>query len=164
MFIRDYLTSQHVPFEVLLHRPVASATRLAQSVHVPGRSVAKVVVIRAGERTVLAVLPATHRVDLGRLSESLGEDARLATPDELADLFADYEPGALPPFGRHYGFETVVDTSLSSGTVMVFEANTRFEGVRMKYDDYEAIERPTRIRFATSIDRQRPSAADRKAG
>jgi Ala-tRNA(Pro) deacylase len=163
MFIREYLTSQHVPFEVLLHRPVASATRLAQSVHVPGRSVAKVVIVRVGDRTVLAVLPATHRIDLGRLSEHLGGNARLATPDELADLFADCEPGALPPFGRLYGLETVVDMSLSGGALIVFEANTRFEGVRMKYDDYEAIERPTLARFASAIDPKRTSS-DRKAG
>jgi Ala-tRNA(Pro) deacylase len=164
MFIREYLTSQHVRFEVLLHRPVASATRLAQSVHVPGRSVAKVVVICAGERMVLAVLPSTHRVDLALLGAHLGANARLATPDELADMFADCEPGALPPFGRLYGFETVVDTSLSGGPAIVFEANTRFEGVRMRYEDYEAIERPTLAAFASAIDHKRPRAAGRKAG
>src|SRR5438309_7736409 len=98
MCISDFLRSQRVPFETLLHEPAPSATRLARSVHVPGRHVAKAVLVKTVEEFVLAVLPSTHRIELERLASVLGTSAlRLATEDEVEGVFNDCERGALPP-------------------------------------------------------------------
>ncbi len=149
MSIRSYLQSRSVDFDFLLHRPTYSATHLAGSLHVPGRSVAKGVLVRAGDAFVLAVLPATHRVDVDRLSKILGVDeVRIATEIEVERVFADCEPGALPPFGRLYGLTTVLDLSLALGAEMTFVANMRHEGVRMRFTDYEAIEAPIEAQFS----------------
>ena len=67
MYVVDFLRSRRVWFETFFHRPASSATRLAGCVHVSGRSVAKSVLVKAGEDFVLAVLPATSRVDLDGL-------------------------------------------------------------------------------------------------
>jgi Ala-tRNA(Pro) deacylase len=137
---------------------------MAESVHVPGRTVAKGVLIRAGGSFVLAVLPATHRVELDRLGAILGVDnARIATEAEVMSIFHDCERGALPPFGRLYGLSTLVDASLDGGTQIVFVANSRHEGVRMQFHDYEAIETPMRGRFASMVCPKRVTT-DRKAG
>ena len=163
MRIRDFLESRAARFELILHRPSHSASHLAGSLHVPGRLVAKAVLVRAGEAFALAVLPATHRVDLGRLGQVLGESAmRIATQDELESVFADCEPGALPPFGHLYGMRTVIDSTLSGGSEIVFVANTTHEGVRMRFRDYEAIEAPIRARFAEAITPRR--VRPRRAG
>lgn len=152
MTICDFLKGQHVGFETLLHRPASSATMFAQSVHVPGRMVAKTVLVRAGSGYAAAVLPATHRIDLDRLAAAIGVDhLEIATEDEVEAVFRDCERGALPPFGRRYGILTVVDAGLAEAGEIAFEGNTRFEGVRMTYRDYEAIEEPRRARFATTI-------------
>ena len=61
--------------------------------------------VKAGDRFVLAVLPSTSRVDLEQLSELLrltATDVRLAMADELVGIFTDCEPGVVPPFGRLY--------------------------------------------------------------
>jgi Ala-tRNA(Pro) deacylase len=153
MSVQTYLRSRHIPFEVLLHAPAPSATRLAQSVHVPGQRVAKTVLMRASDRFVLAVLPATHRIDMPKLMQSLGTtDVRIASEQDLNEVFVDCELGATPPFGRLYGISTIVDSNLAGGSEIVFEGNTRHEGVRMRYRDYEAVEAPVRARFATPID------------
>ena len=157
MCIRAFLQSRSARFEVLLHRPAHSAAHLAGSLHVPGRAVAKAVLVRAGDAFALAVLPATHRVDTGRLAEVLGVAAlRIATEAEVEAVFADCEPGALPPFGRLYGIRTIVDASLAAGSEVAFMGNTRHEGVRMRFKDYEAIEAPTRARFASPIATRKP--------
>ena len=149
MTIRSYLQSRAVDFDFLLHRPTHSATHLAGSLHVPGRSVAKGVLIRAGDTYVLAVLPATHRVDTARLSEVLGVgDIRIATEAEVAQVFADCEAGALPPFGRPYGLTTVLDTDLALGGEVTCMANMCHEGVRLRFADYEALEAPIEAHFA----------------
>jgi Ala-tRNA(Pro) deacylase len=165
MGICDYLRGRQIPFETFLHQPAPSATKLARSVHVPGRRVAKAVLLRGARGDVLAVLPATHRVDLERLARVLDEPSlRLATEDEVERVFVDCERGALPPFGRLYGLTTVVDASLAGGPEVVFEGNFRHKGVRMRYRDYEAIEAPIRARFAEPIAPRRRRTSHRRAG
>jgi Ala-tRNA(Pro) deacylase len=121
------------------------------------------VLVRADESYALAVLPSTHRIDTDRLAEALGSPSlRIATEAEVEGIFADCEPGALPPFGRLYGLTTIVDASLSGVADIVFVANMRHEGVRMRVKDYEAIEAPIKARFASPIAIRRPRS--RKAG
>ena len=152
MSIRSFLQSRAVDFDYLLHRPTHSATDLAGSLHVPGRSVAKGVLVRAGDNYVLAVLPATHRVNMARLSEILGvSEVGIASESEVERIFDDCEPGALPPFGRLYGLTTVLDPCLAVGGEMTFIANMRHEGVRMRFADYEAIEDPIEASFSTRV-------------
>ena len=57
---------------------------------------------RRARSFVLAVLPATSRVDLDRLGSALRAEpgsVRLATPDEIDRIFTNCEPGAIPAFG-----------------------------------------------------------------
>ena len=165
MDIREYLQRCHVPFRAFLHEPMSSASRLARSVHVPGRQVAKAVLVGTAGGYVLAVLPATHRIDFARLANVLGlTEIRLATELEVGSVFSDCERGALPPFGRPYGIPTVVDASLAGSAEIILEGNLRHEGMRMRFLDYEATELPLRARFAepTSPRRRRPET--RRAG
>ena len=116
MYIVDFLQSRGIGFETLLHRPAFSATRRARNMHVTGREVAKPVLVKCGEEFVLAVLPATSRIDLSRLAAALDvepEQVRLAADGEIATIFRDCEPGTIPPFGRLYGLKTVIDFGLT---------------------------------------------------
>jgi Ala-tRNA(Pro) deacylase len=171
MYTVDFLRSRRVWFEPVLHSPAASSTQRAHCMHVPGRQVAKTVLVKAGERFVLVVLPSTSRIDLGRLSELLGGSAaevRLAHDDELVNLFTDCQPGVVPPFGRLYDLDTVFESSLLDVAELVFGGNTRHEGLRMRSADYLAIEEPRIGSFAVSIrpSRSLPAVAqpDRRAG
>jgi Ala-tRNA(Pro) deacylase len=161
MYVLDFLRNRGVWFEALLHSPAFSSTRRAGSVHVPGRRVAKAVLIRAGDSFVLAVLPSTSRIDLVRLSEVVGEPTsrvRLATPDELFELFHDCEPGVVPPFGRLYGLKTLVDSELTDSPEIIVGANTRHEGMRMLFRDFQTLEEPIGASFSGQLvpDLERP--------
>jgi Ala-tRNA(Pro) deacylase len=152
MSVREYLRDRHVPFIAMLHRPAVSAARLAQSMHVTGSRVAKSVVFRAGGGYVLAVVPATHRVEVARLSDVLGiDDLALATEDEVAAIFADCERGAIPPFGRLYGLPTILDAELAGLREIVTGGNTRHEGIRLRGRDYLALENPLVARVGQRI-------------
>ncbi len=172
MYTVEFLRSRRVWFEELLHQPASSATKHAHNMHVPGRMVAKTVLLKAGERFVLAVLPCTSRIDLGRFGVPLGvaaSDVRLATTDEFEGIFTDCEPGVVPPFGKLYNLSTVLDVSLLDVGELVFVGNMRHEGLRMRATDYVAIEEPLIGSFAVRIDgaRSKPAiraVADRRAG
>ena len=115
MYIHDFLRSRGVWFEGLLYQPASSSARRARNARIAGRRVAKAVLVRAGDSLLLAVLPASCRIDLDRLGQVLGSSAaeiRLATAEELLATFSDCEPGVVPPFGRLYGLPTLVDSAL----------------------------------------------------
>jgi Ala-tRNA(Pro) deacylase len=172
MYTAEFLRSRRVWFEELLVQPASSSTKRAHNMHVPGRMVAKTVLVKAGDRFVLAVLPCTSRIDLAPLSAVLGlsgSDVRLATIDELLGIFTDCEPGVVPPFGKLYGLDTILDVSLLEVGELVFGGNLRHEGLRMRASDYVAIEEPLIGSFAVRIATAgtAPSAAtiaDRRAG
>jgi len=165
MGICDYLRSQRVHFELLLHRPASSASRRAGTLHAPGRQVAKAVLLGAGSGYVLAVLPATHRIDLERLQKALGTVAlRLASEPELDQVFVDCEHGALPPFGSRYGVPTIVDASLAGASEILVETNVRHLCLRLRYRDFEALEGGLRARFAVPAGLPGTKQSRRRAG
>jgi Ala-tRNA(Pro) deacylase len=64
--------------------------------------VAKTLVLKAPAGFVRAVLPSSCRVDVRKLAEAVGESRKhvgLATEDELAQEYPEFELGAVPPFG-----------------------------------------------------------------
>src|SRR2546428_5555970 len=71
---------------------------------------------------LMAVVPASHKVDLGVLHRQLNRELGLATDRELVELFKDCEPGALPPLGLAYGIDTILDESLVDAPDIYFEA------------------------------------------
>ncbi len=146
--LKDYLDREKVPYEVLTHRETFTAPELAQALHVPGRELAKVVMVKADERFVMTVLPADWKVDLKRLKEIFRTShVRLATEAEFKELFTDCELGAMPPFGNLYGLEVYVDQSLTTDEEIVFQAGTRHEAVKLRYQDFASLVRPRDAEF-----------------
>ena len=143
MKIETFLKQQSVPFEVLPHLAEYRASRIAQELHVPGNNFAKTVVLNVDGKRMLAVLPASHSVNMETARDSLSADrVELAHEEELARLFPDCELGAVPPFGSQYGVETVVDEPLTADEHIVFEGNTHDQAVYMRYADFAQIEHP----------------------
>jgi Ala-tRNA(Pro) deacylase len=154
VYIQDFLRSSGVWFEGLLYQPASSSAKRARNARVTGRSVAKAVLIRTGNSLILAVLSASSRIDLERLSQVLGSpiaDLRLASVEEVLATFPDCEPGVVPPFGRMYGLSTLVDSGLSQVGDIVVSANTRHEGVWIHFRDFAAIEQPVEASFSRPI-------------
>ena len=71
--LEDFLTTQGAEFRKLSHPEAYTAQEMAAAMHVPGGELAKVVMVKAGKRFIMAVLPANFRVDFGKLRDVLGE-------------------------------------------------------------------------------------------
>lgn len=149
MNVKQFLSERGVWFESVPHRATYDAQRMAQAVAVSGDEVAKTVVINVDDRQVLAVLPATHQIDLAFVARAVGgKKVTLAQEDELTRLFGDCELGAVPPFGSQYGLRTIVDERLARDEEIVFEGNTHEEAIRMRYRDFASIEHPLLATFS----------------
>src|SRR5262245_60614540 len=136
MNVADFLTKQNVEFQVLPHPDTYDAQHLAQVLHIPGREVAKTVLLRAngGSKYLVAVLPATRHIDFAKASAALGGSSlQLATEVEISSHCPDCEIGVLPPFGSQYGMLTLVDENLTKDEQIVFEGNTHHDAIRMSF-------------------------------
>lgn len=120
--LTKHLHAQDIPYDLLHHPHTATSMEAAHAAHIPGDWVAKTVLLEDDDGYVMAVLPATHRIDLGELHRQLHRRLGLATEQELATLFADCELGALPPIGCAYGIDTIVDDSLAEQAEVYFDA------------------------------------------
>jgi Ala-tRNA(Pro) deacylase len=146
--LKDYLDSQKVSYKTLAHKEAYTAPEIAHSLHVSGKDLAKVVMVKVGERFVMAVLPANWKVDLKRLKEVFQTShVRLATEEEFKALFPDCDIGAMPPFGNLYGLEVYVDQSLTADEEIVFQAGTHVDAVKLRYEDFARLVRPTVAEF-----------------
>jgi Ala-tRNA(Pro) deacylase len=156
MRIANYLADQQVPFDRLLHPPAFCASKRASRLRLAGREVAKAVLLVGPEGFFVAVLPATHTIDLNVLAMSHGGPLRLACRDEVARQFPDCEWGAVSAFGNLYGLPTLLDSSLGSAEWVVFDAGSHFEAVRLSCDDFERLSGALRLSFARPIKRNLP--------
>jgi len=155
--IEKFLNERRIPFQVVTHRKAYTAQEEAAVAHVPGREWAKTVVCMADDAPILAVLPALYNVDTERLARLAGaKKVRLATEKELAPLFKECEPGAMPPFGCLYGQRVFVDRALVGDPEIVFNAGTHVDAIRMRYDDFAKLSTPVVGEFGHRI--QQPAA------
>ena len=144
MDIPTFLKEQHCTFGVLPHPTTYTAQEMAHELHVPGREVAKTVLLRAGDDNefVVAVVPAHKVVDLRRISRLLaGSNVSLAREEEIEEHCPDCERGVLP-FGSCYGMKTIVDEGLTHDEAIVFEGNTHDEAIQMRFGEYRRVEEP----------------------
>lgn len=148
MRVSQFLADQHVAYETILHAPAFTAQKRAKYLGIPGRQVAKSVLLSGPTGYLLAVLSATCHVDTRRLEQALGGPIRVADDREMAEVFSDCEWGVAPPFGTLYGLETLLDDGIPRDTVLVFEAQTHQEAIRLSCADFESLERPRRLAFA----------------
>ena len=138
----EFLNQNKVRYDILHHPEAFTAQELAAIEHVKGKDHAKVVMIKADGGKLMAVLPADHRVDLGKLDKVTGQRAALASEAEFKALFPDCAVGTMPPFGNLYGLKTYVDHSLTGDDFIVFEAGTHTDAVKMGYADYARLAQP----------------------
>ena len=147
--LETYLREQGVPFRVQHHPLAYTARQVAESEHLPGRLVAKVVLVFADGRPVLLALPASHRVSPARVEEALGAGSvRLAEERELERAFPDCEVGAMPPFGNIYGLPVCVDRTLAEGDAIVCQAGTHTDTIIVSFADFRRLVRPAVADFA----------------
>ena len=152
MDLATFLQQKKVSYETMKHPPTFTAQELAAAEHVTGDRVAKVVIAAAGEKFYMLVVPASYNVRFDRLAKMVGsKECRLATEDEIANLFPDCELGAMPPFGREYGLETFIDNHLAGQPDIIFESGHHDEAIRMKWADYTALEKPRVADFAEHL-------------
>jgi Ala-tRNA(Pro) deacylase len=145
--LKNYLDVNGVRYVGISHSRAYSAQQIAELAHVPGKEMAKTVMIKSDKGLAMAVLPASKTVNFEKLSAGIGGEADLATEREFEDCFPDCEVGAMPPFGGLYGLEVYVDPSLAEDEEIAFNAGSHTELIRLEFSEFERLAAPRFIDF-----------------
>jgi Ala-tRNA(Pro) deacylase len=149
--IREFLAGNKIQYGLINHTYAYTAQEVAEFSHVPGRYMAKVVVVWLDGKLALAVVPATQVVDLTKLRrEARALDVRLADEADFRDRFRGCQLGTVPPFGNLFGLETLLDRQLSSAEQFAFSAGTHRDVIVIRSADYSRLVRPRIVDVATA--------------
>jgi Ala-tRNA(Pro) deacylase len=140
--LQRMLTQSGVAFTVLRHEPVFTSEQAAAVRGTSLASGAKALIIKAGDRFALLVLPADRKLDSRQARTVLGVKAiRFATKEEVKDL-TGLEPGSIPPFGSLFALPTYCDPALAANSSINFNAGDHAISVQMSYTDFLSMEKP----------------------
>ena len=147
--LRAFLDSHNVPYTVISHSVAYTAQGIAATAHISGKELAKTVMLKIDDKLAMAVLPASALVDLPSLKGvAAAGSVSLANEADFKDKFPDCETGAMPPFGNLYDMEVFVDESLTLDKEIAFNAGSHRELVRMSFEDFLRLVKPTIANFA----------------
>jgi Ala-tRNA(Pro) deacylase len=141
--LREMFDLGKVSYEVYNHPLAYTAQEIAQRQHVSGDQIAKVVMLKADDKLVMAVVTGSQKIHLPTVRASLGAyEVRLATEDEFMSRFPDCEIGAMPPFGNLFNLPVYVDPAIARDEMIYFNAGNHVQTVRIHYKDFDRLVSP----------------------
>jgi Ala-tRNA(Pro) deacylase len=147
--LKEFLDNNKVKYVCMTHSPAYTAQEIAASAHIPGKEVAKTVIVKMDGKMAMAVLPASYKVDFDKLREVSGAtEVELATEGEFRDLFPECEVGAMPPFGNLYGMPVYTTESLMEDEEIAFNAGSHTELMRLSTKEFRRLVQPEVVRFS----------------
>ena len=147
--LKMFLDRHQIRYVTIHHSPAYTAQEIAAKSHIPGKELAKTVMVKIDGKIAMAVLPASFKVDLEDLKLILqAKKVELAHENDFASMFPGCEVGAMPPFGNLYDMAVYLDDSLADDEEITFNAGSHSELIRMSYKDYATLVQPTMAVFA----------------
>ncbi len=147
---QKFLDAQHIKYVAINHSAAYTAQEIAASARIPGKELAKTVIVKVNGEMAMAVLPACYKIDFDRLKEAAAVNkVELASEEEFKDKFSECEVGAMPPFGNLYGMDVFVADTLAEDEEIAFNCGSHTELIQMSYKDFEATVKPKIVKFSS---------------
>jgi Ala-tRNA(Pro) deacylase len=141
--LQTFLDNHQVKYVTIRHSPAFTAQEIAASAHIPGKQLAKTVIVTLDGTLAMAVLPASDTVNVERLKAAAGaRTVALANEQDFQDRFPECETGAMPPFGNLYGLDVWVAARLAEAEEIAFNVGNHTELMRMAYRDFDRLVQP----------------------
>jgi Ala-tRNA(Pro) deacylase len=139
--VQQYLDNNGIKYDVLPHSYTSTTIGAAQASGISGEAIAKSVILEDENGYLMAVIPATHHIELGQLGSQLHRHLGLATEQELSKLFRDCDLGAVPALGQAYDMDVVVEDSLYQCEDIYFESGDHTDLVHISGKDFHRLMR-----------------------
>lgn len=127
----SYLDKAKIKYKIVRHKTVYTAYDVAQTLGAKLGEIAKTLVVKADKNYFLAILPASHKLDLGKLKKLVkAKKIEIAKEGVMKKIFK-IKPGALSPFGQIYKVPVYIDKGILKAKQIIAGAGTFEESVVM---------------------------------
>lgn len=132
-----------VKYKLYEHEPVYTSEQASQVRGVELGSGVKSIVLNVKDgRFVLADLAADRKIDSGSLGKLVGSKVvGFATREEVLKV-TNCEPGSVHPFGKLFGIETYLDSSVLENELVNFNIGVLTKSVQIGKEDFLRILEP----------------------
>ncbi len=137
--VEQHLAAEGITYDVIAHDHTGNSISTALAAHVSVGAMAKAVVMKDAEGYLMAVTSAMCKLSESELYDAIGRRLQLVTEDELAEIFPDCDPGAVPPLAAAYGLEAVWDDRLANLKDIYFEGGDHDNVVHIGGDDFRRL-------------------------
>ena len=135
-----YLDNQRIRYDIKPHSHSYSSIGTAITAEISPRKLAKAVVLEDHEgRHMMAVLPTDNKLSVRKLGQVLNREFHLASEKKVYHLFRDCAPGAIPPVGKIYNMDTIVDDQLSAQRDIYMEGGDHETLIHMKQAEFQKL-------------------------
>ena len=146
--LKRFLDESGVKYTTIQHSRACTAQEIAELSHIPGKELAKTVMVLIAGQVAMAIVPASHLVDFKCLSDVAGTPVDLADEGDFVELFPNCDVGAMPPFGNLYDMPVYVSEPLAEDEFIAFSAGSHAEVIRLEYADFQQLVNPILGRFS----------------
>lgn len=138
--LNQYLDSHAVTYDTVAHNPTSNSVSSALAADIPIHQFAKAVLLEDHEgRYLMALLPATHKINIGKLSDDLCRSLHLAKEPQVYRMFDDCDKGAIPALGDSYHIDVVFDDLLEKQRDVYMEGGDHSTLVHLKQDEFNRL-------------------------
>jgi Ala-tRNA(Pro) deacylase len=151
--LQEFLDQNQIKYDLISHPRALTCQEIAAATHIPGKEIAKSVIVEIDGDLAMAVVPGSQKVDLELLREAIGaRNVALARESGFKDRFPECDLGAMPPFGNLYGMPVYVADTLAEDEEIAFNAGSHTQLVRMSYRDFERLVQPRIMHIAAAVE------------
>jgi Ala-tRNA(Pro) deacylase len=149
--LEEFLDGKGINYVRITHSTAYTAQETAVAAQIPGKGLAKTVILKTDGKMIMAVLPASRKLDLGLLREAIGANTvEIANETEFKDMFPECDIGAMPPFGNLYGMDVISERILAENEEIAFNAGSHTELVKLSYKDFLELVKPKVASFSST--------------
>lgn len=138
----DYLIDHHIDYSILKHKPTPGAFDIAQVASIPLQHLVYSIVLQQQhqpKQRLLALIPASHHLDMDKVSRALGQPYRIVDRQDLRATFHDCQPGIIPGLGQPFNLETLIDTRLFQVPQLYLEDGDNTELIKLKQTQFQTL-------------------------
>lgn len=133
--VKSYIDKNKVDAEIIMFEAEQAKTSASAAEHLGCEvaQIAKSIVLKA-ENPILVILSGDMRVDLKKLSEVIGEKAKLASPEYVLEEVG-FIIGGVPPMGFDRVVKVLMDKSVERFSEVFSSGGSRESILRIKVDE-----------------------------
>ncbi len=133
--VKSYIDKNEIDAEIIMFEAEQAKTSASAAEHLGCEvaQIAKSIVLKA-ENPILVILSGDMRVDLKKLSEVIGEKAKLASPEYVLEEVG-FIIGGVPPMGFDRLVQVLMDKSVERFSEVFSSGGSRESILRIKVDE-----------------------------